>query len=81
MGRTNNGSGVCRNMMSLHEWGYLWHSCGRATVPRYGKWDSVSGTATAPRYDKWDSVNGRATAPRYDRWDSLTGGYRWRQLS
>ena len=80
MGRTDNGHGVCRNMMSLNDWGHLWQSCGWATTPRYGKWDNVSRRATAPRYDRWDSLSKRATTPKYDKWDSLTGRYRWRQL-
>ena len=75
MGGTGNGGEVCRNMMSLNDWGNLWNSFGWATTPRYGKWDGVSGRDNAPRYDRWDSVSGKATSPRYDRWDSSTSKY------
>ena len=69
----NDGGGVYRDMMDLHNWGYLWHRCERATAPKYGEWHSESGRAIAPMYAKWDSVSGRYTASMCHRWDNLSG--------
>ena len=88
----SSGDGVCRDMMHLHNWGYLWHHCGWATDPKYGEWHresgrsiapmcdrrgSVGGMASAHKHAKWDSVGGRDTAPMCYRWDNLIGQYGW----
>ena len=44
MGRTDNGSGVCRHMMSLNDWGHLWlTSHSGDSRRRADRWDSLTG--------------------------------------
>ena len=90
------GGGVCRCIMHLHYWGYLWHHCGWASAPKCGGRDSVGGRATTPMYDRRGSLGGRCTTPLCERrgsvcgratapmcclWDSLASHYRWWQVN
>ena len=68
-----NGGGVGRDMMLLHNWGYLWHHCERVTAPKYGEWHSESGRTIAPMCDRRGSVGGRAISCRHAKWDSVGG--------
>ena len=60
----SDGGGVCRCIMYLHSWGYLWwHHCGWANAPKCGGRDRVGGGDISTMHDSRGNVSGQCTAP------------------
>ena len=69
------GGGVCRCVMHLHDWGYLWWNyCGWVNAPKCGGRDHVGGGDISPMYDSRGNVSGRSTTPLCGKSDSVCGG-------